>query len=129
MAKRVRLSKISALHYAKLVLRSSLLIAMLVFYIINRAKAVDAVKNSPHILTVIWIIFVVEMVLRFSRRSLKAWAVKSNLSIITSRLTKALREYRARQPQSKLGWLWRFGSFSTVRLVFFTVPAFLMREL
>ena len=62
---RKKISAISALHYAKLVLRSSLLIAMLVFYIINRAKAVDTVKNSPHILTVIWIIFVVEMILRF----------------------------------------------------------------
>ena len=66
---KIRLSKISALHYFKLVFRSLLLIAAAVFYIINRVGSTDApfgeIGHNPIVLGTIWIVFVTEMLLRF----------------------------------------------------------------
>ena len=67
--KKIRLSKISSLHYFKLVFRSLLLIAATVFYIINRVGHTDApfgeIGHNPIVLGTIWIVFVTEMLLRF----------------------------------------------------------------
>ncbi len=65
----MRLSKTSVLHYFKLVFRSLLFIAALVIYIVNRVgNSVDPFGEygkRPLILSVIWVVFFVEMVLRF----------------------------------------------------------------
>ena len=57
-----KLSKISALHYLKLVLRSMLFLAVLVFYILDKT---DVLKNFTPLLVVVWVFFIVEMLLRF----------------------------------------------------------------
>lgn len=63
------LSKISAMHYAKLIFRSALFIIALIVYIINRMRNATSpfggLEHKPFILTFIWIVFVLEMVLRF----------------------------------------------------------------
>lgn len=63
------LSKISILHYFKLVFRSALLIAATVLYILNRVEDPQAPFGSagqkPVILGLIWIFFTVGMILRF----------------------------------------------------------------
>lgn len=68
--RRVRsLSTISIMHYYKLVFRSILLIAATVFYIFKRPEnAVElftSLNTMPVILAIIWMLFVVEMILRF----------------------------------------------------------------
>ncbi len=67
--KKIKLSKISTMHYAKLVFRSILLIAAVVVYIFDRIKGIKDsfydLKSLPIILGFIWIVFVVEMLLRF----------------------------------------------------------------
>ena len=67
--RRRSLSLISLLHYYKLVFRSLLFLAALVYCIFFQTKAPAEVFQSPltapAILGVIWILFVVEMILRF----------------------------------------------------------------
>ena len=67
--KKVHLSKISALHFFKLVFRSVLLVCATISYIFNRihhsGKIFGEIERLPVILGVIWIVFVLEMLLRF----------------------------------------------------------------
>ena len=69
MPKKIKLSRISALHYFKLVFRSVLFLCALAVYIVNRVhKKTYFFGYAEHrsiILTVIGIIFFVEMILRF----------------------------------------------------------------
>ena len=64
-----KISDISHLHYIKLVCRSALFIAALTLYIINKLKKSEelflGIEHKPIILTVIWVVFVIEMILRF----------------------------------------------------------------
>lgn len=64
-----KLSKISALHYMKLAYRSGLFLAAVGIYVVNRMEGSDSLfggfENHPAILVLIWLVFVVEMVLRF----------------------------------------------------------------
>ena len=57
------------MHYWKLGYRSCLLLAALVLYIINRVqgsgKLFGGVENDPVILMIVWLVFLVEMILRF----------------------------------------------------------------
>ena len=57
-----KLSKISALHYVKLVLRSVLFIGALVSYILDR---VELVASNYVLSAIVWTFFIVEMLLRF----------------------------------------------------------------
>ena len=65
----IKLSKISTLHYIKLIYRSALFIAATILYIVNRLRhtglTFGGYGNSPVILTAIWIVFATEMILRF----------------------------------------------------------------
>ncbi|MBQ7184866.1 MAG: hypothetical protein IJR97_12875 [Clostridia bacterium] len=66
---RIRLSPVSTLHYVRLIYRSALFIMLTVSYILYRLELGDDLthwlKNSPAVLTVTWVVFVSEMVLRF----------------------------------------------------------------
>lgn len=68
--KHMKISKISAMHYAKLVFRSALFITALIGYIYTRLH--DLPGRFPWILVVVWIIFAVEMLLRFFPSSLES---------------------------------------------------------
>ena len=67
--KRIKLSLISSMHYAKLVYRSALLLAALTLYIVGRVRAggdlLTGFLDHNLIMDVIWLVFVVEMILRF----------------------------------------------------------------
>lgn len=69
MSKKIKLSVISAMHYFKLVYRSLLFLGALTYWLIGKFNNVespfDDVEHKPVILIVIWIVFAVEMVLRF----------------------------------------------------------------
>ena len=57
-----KISKISTLHIIKLILRSVLFLAVLVFYILDRT---DVLKQGAILPAVVWMFFIVEMLLRF----------------------------------------------------------------
>ena len=63
------LSKTSTMHYSKLIFRLALFAVALIVYIYNRIKGSEeyfgGLENRPMILSFIWIIFVVEMIIRF----------------------------------------------------------------
>lgn len=64
-----KLTKTVSLHYGKLVFRSLLLLAALTVYIINRVNGTGlyfgGYENNNILLSFIWLVFMVEMVLRF----------------------------------------------------------------
>lgn len=69
MRKKIKISKISALHYFKLFARTALFIVALVAYVTNRLENSDKpfgeIGEEPIILAVIGIVYVVEMIFRF----------------------------------------------------------------
>lgn len=62
---KVKISRISAIHFFKLVFRSVLFVTATVFYILKRSSLYRELSNRPMELIVLSIVFVVEMVLRF----------------------------------------------------------------
>ncbi len=68
---KIRLSKISLLHYWKLLFRGGLFLTATAVYIIDRVQAFQtgtdfvAFLMHPYFLSFIWIIFAIEMLLRF----------------------------------------------------------------
>lgn len=83
-AKRKKLSKISAMHYSKLVFRSVLFIIALLTYIVNRVNGTGeyfgGLDKKPAILIFIWIVFVAEMVLRFFSSKLESMGCQKQFS-------------------------------------------------
>ena len=69
MSNKHKLSIISAMHYFKLVYRSLLLIGAFAVWLIRKlngiAEPFGDVEHKPVILAVIWVVFVLEMLLRF----------------------------------------------------------------
>ena len=68
--KKLHVSKISLLHYYKLLFRSTLFLIVAVFYLYDRLhntpdRALMNVFRHPVLLLLIWLFFAVEMVLRF----------------------------------------------------------------
>ena len=67
--KKRKLSTVSAFHYFRLVYRSLLFLTLLVIYIVNRVEGngdfTNTIEKQPLIITVICIVFSVEMILRF----------------------------------------------------------------
>ncbi len=57
-----KLSKISYMHFARLILRSVLFIVVLVFYILDRTEVLAYSLVLP---IAVWVFFILEMVLRF----------------------------------------------------------------
>lgn len=60
---------VSIMHYVRLLLRSAIFIVLLVLYILNRTRGGEdieqIIEGRPAILVAIWLVFVVEMALRF----------------------------------------------------------------
>lgn len=66
----IKISKTSAMHYAKLLFRSALFLLVLGFYLYDRLRAqgsgrIDSFTDRPAILLLIWLIFAAEILLRF----------------------------------------------------------------
>ncbi len=59
---RKKLSKISTLHYVKLILRSVLLLLVLLFYILDKTTILTQNIVLP---IIVWVFFIVEMLMRF----------------------------------------------------------------
>ncbi|MBQ0038682.1 MAG: hypothetical protein KBS74_08455 [Clostridiales bacterium] len=70
MFKKKRLSKISLLHYYKLIFRSALFLIVAAFYLYDRlhntnGRMLNIFTRHPVLTLLIWLIFAVEMILRF----------------------------------------------------------------
>lgn len=67
--KKRKLTTVSVMHYIRLVLRSSAFIALLVLYILHHTRGGqevgEIIESHPVALTTIWLLFVIEMVMRF----------------------------------------------------------------
>ena len=67
--KHPRLSRISSMHYCKLVFRSLLLLAAMAVYIADKqhytAPLYEDISRHPILAGFIWVVFVLEMILRF----------------------------------------------------------------
>ncbi len=65
----LKVSAISFIHYINLIFRSTLFVAALIIYIVNRVKHTGELfggyEKQPIILNIIWVVFMVEMLLRF----------------------------------------------------------------
>lgn len=75
ITKSIRLSKISILHYFKLVFRTGLFLVASVMYIFGtftNADLYDQVVSKPVILSFLWVVFVSEMILRFFPSNLES---------------------------------------------------------
>ena len=64
-----RLTAVSTFHYFRLVYRSALLLAVLVLYIRSRiasgGRVTDILEKKPAVLAILWLVFALEMILRF----------------------------------------------------------------
>jgi len=65
--RKIRLSRISALHYYKLFFRSALFLGALILYVLHRMGIIEdsASAYRPYVLGTIALIFIAEMILRF----------------------------------------------------------------
>ncbi len=67
--RKVKLSKISLYHYAKLVFHSLMFLTVLVLYIVNRVQGNHTIENSNQFtwvfLFMMWLVFMIEMIFRF----------------------------------------------------------------
>ena len=70
-SKQIKLTSVSTFHYFRLVYRSLLLLAFLWLYLSCRLRGIpgsdiaEVLESRPAILMIIWIVFTVEMILRF----------------------------------------------------------------
>ena len=68
-AKKKAISRISALHYAKLIFRSCLFLIASFIYVTDRVKGVprplERLDVPPAVMVFIWLVFIVEMIFRF----------------------------------------------------------------
>ena len=71
-----RLSRISAMHYFKLFFRGALFLAAAVVYLLDRPEydnpLYDDISRWPVLFDIIWVVFVVEMILRFFPSNLES---------------------------------------------------------
>ncbi|MBP5187259.1 MAG: hypothetical protein J6040_09425 [Clostridiales bacterium] len=69
MGKKKKISIISSNHYIRLAYRTVIFVLLLIFYIrfriFSEPTIVELVERIPAVLFVIWLVFVIEMVLRF----------------------------------------------------------------
>ena len=76
MQKKVTLSKISATHYVKLVFRSTLLLIAAAMYVMHLLKDTSdpfgGFEHEPVVLGCIWLVYFIEMILRFFPSSLES---------------------------------------------------------
>ncbi len=60
---------VTILHYIRLIYRSAMLVMLVVYYIISRihgrATITDKLEETPAVILIVWVVFLVEMILRF----------------------------------------------------------------
>ena len=124
-AKKIKLSRISALHYYKLVFRSLLFVWALVMYILARGEGRVFDINNPGVyepvMWVVWAVFAVEMVLRFFP---SRWESMGCQKQFAGNYQPRPRDYSPKEPDVRPGGRWMVllswvalnGAIGTLRL-------------
>ena len=103
------MSRISVIHYLKLIFRSCLFIAATMVYIINRAngtgKYFGQCTHLSYVMRLVWIVFVVEMILRFFPSKLESMGCQKQFR----------RNYKPLHNQVHVSW---FDKTAAVVLIF-----------
>lgn len=99
--KKITLSKTSAMHYGKLIVRSALFLGAMAMYIVARICQVPSLLENywkvPWLLAVIWIFYMVEMWLRFFPSKIESPGCQKQFArnyIPTGETTPALRSWK-----------------------------------
>ena len=99
-----RISKISVMHYIRLVYRSAIFVLLLISYISYRIhdgeSITAAIEKRPVILVVAWSVFTVEMVLRFFPSRLESPGSRNSSGATISNPARRTYRYRTTTPQS-----------------------------
>lgn len=103
--KRPKMSPIVTLHYVKLVYRSVLFAAALIVYVYNRIRNTDTYfsgfENNELFLSCVWLVFVVEMILRFFPSRLESMGCQKQFRKNYKPTDFSLGENERIVPQSK----------------------------
>ena len=84
-----KISRVSAMHYVKMVIRALMFLGATALYIFKRITGKDIFletsKALPFLLILIWIVYSIEMACRFFPSKLESPVVKSSFPAILSR--------------------------------------------
>ncbi|MBQ7898029.1 MAG: hypothetical protein IJ323_06360 [Clostridia bacterium] len=109
--RKIRLSKISLLHYYKLLFRSALFIICTVLYILsklnNNPHPFSEIQERPAILGFIWIVFTFEMILRFFPSRLESMGCQKQFkkNFVNPKTYKSTPDVRKSTFAVALSWL------------------------
>lgn len=112
-ALRRKMSKTMNLHYLKLFYRSILFLAAVVLYIMNRIRQTGTpfggMEKNHMILNIIWLVYVVEMILRFFPSKMESMGCQKqfakNYKPVTSEITKVKVQSGIRTAAVAFAWL------------------------
>lgn len=103
--KRIRLSAISVMHYWKLCFRSILFLVTLCLYIVAKPEGMKDLAAFRGYLIVIWILFVVEMILRFFPSKLESMGCQKQFKRNYIPNDRELRKDFPEQSRHSLWWV------------------------
>ena len=99
---KIRLTAVSTWHYFRLVYRSLLFLILLAVYISNRIRQsrgiTEHLESRPVILGITWLIFMVEMVLRFFPSRLESPGCQKQFEKTISKAAERTSPFRKTMP-------------------------------
>lgn len=105
-----KLSTISILHYYKLFFRSILFVTATVLYITNRVKNTGEIfsdiENKVWILGAIWLVFMIEMLLRFFPSKLESMGCQKQFAKNYQPLNEKQPELQSRKRTFSVAFIW-----------------------
>ena len=105
------MSDISKMHYAKLIGRSLLFIAALVMYIVNpihiEGPLLGEVENMPILMSIIWMVFIIEMIERFFPSKLESMGCQKQFrrNFIPTKVEKIKQDSKKSTAAVAIAWI------------------------
>ena len=105
------MSDISKMHYAKLIGRSLLFIAALVMYIVNpihiEGPLLGEVENMPILMSIIWMVFIIEMIERFFPSKLESMGCQKQFrrNFIPTKVEKIKLDSKKSTAEVAIAWI------------------------
>ena len=105
------MSDISKMHYAKLIGRSLLFIAALVMYIVNpihiEGPLLGEVENMPILMSIIWMVFIIEMIERFFPSKLESMGCQKQFrrNFISTKVEKIKLDSKKSTAAVAIAWI------------------------
>ena len=123
MKRKVRLTPVSTLHYIKLVYRSLLFIGFFVLYLLYRIRGgedvVKAMERRPIMLALIWVVYTVEMILRFFPSKLESPGCQKQFAVNYVKTGKTHIEMHDNNATVLVALIWIFfnGIFGALHML------------